>query len=265
MQPAIELRDKLERDEPVLGILVMCHLWLEVIEVAIRAGLDYVIVDTEHQSRNGELVADACRLGRMANFAVLVRPHRIDPESISQTMDHGPCGLLLPMVDSAAQLDGVRDGIYLPPRGNRRPGGAGIRWVNEFTYEAFRTQIEDRLIILPQIESPQGLDNAVEIAEHEITTALAVGPFDLSARLGICGRMDHPKQQQALLRIREAAARAGKPPWMIGNGEQFAREGYKFLCLGEPTYLLESTLRDMVARVREASADRVDKSESADE
>lgn len=253
MQPAIELKRRLACSEPVLGILVMNHLWLELIELSIKAGLDYVIIDTEHQSRDGELVADACRLGRMANFPVLVRPQCTDTESVALTMDLGPCGLLLPMIESAEQLDGVRDGIYLPPRGKRRPGGGGNRWLTEFNYETFKTQVEDHLIILPQIESPRGIEHAQEIAAHEITTALAVGPFDLSTRLGICGERDHPKQEAALRTIREAAEQAGKPPWMIGNGEQRAREGYKFLCIAEPTYLLESTLKSMAEQVREAA------------
>jgi 2-keto-3-deoxy-L-rhamnonate aldolase RhmA len=240
----------------------MCNLWLELIEVAIQAGLDYIIIDTEHQSRDGELLADACRLGRLANLAVLIRPHRTATESIGQTLDLGPCGLLLPMVESARQLDRVRDGLFLPPRGNRRPGGPGNRWVNAFDYATFKSQVEDHLIVLPQIESPKGLENAREIAEHEITTALAVGPFDLSARLGICGDTGHARQREALATIRRAAEQAGKPPWMIGNGEELAREGYRFLCIAEPTYLLETTLRNLVEQVRDAAADETTKSEA---
>lgn len=254
MQPAIALKKKLESSESVLGILVMKQFSLELIEVAMNAGLDYVIVDTEHQSRNGEFVADVCRLGRLTNFPVLIRPQRTDTESIGLAMDLGPCGLLLPMIESAEQLDGVRDGLYIPPRGKRRPGGPGTRWLTEFNYEAFKTQIEDHQIILPQIESLRGLDNAREIAEHEITTALGVGPFDLSVRLGVCGDLENPKVQEALAKIRQAAERAGKPAWMIGNGEELAKMGYKFLCIAEPTYLLEATLKNLVGQVRQIGA-----------
>ena len=250
MHPAIHLKDKLTRSELVLGIMVVDHLWLELIEVAINAGLDYLIVDTEHQSRNGEFVADVCRLGRMAHFPVLLRPQRTDTESIGLAMDLGPCGLLLPMVESAEQLDGVRDGIYMPPRGKRRPGGAGNRWVTKFNYEAFKAEIEDHVVILPQIESRLGLENATAIAEHEITTALAVGPFDLSAQLGVCGDNSHVKQQEALGQIRKAAQQAEKPAWIIGNAEELVRQGYHFICIGEPTAVLEATLKNMVSQLR---------------
>ena len=249
MHPAIVLKDKLTRSEPVLGLLVVDHLWLELVEVAINAGLDYLIVDTEHQSRNGEFVAEVCRLGRLMKFPVLLRPQRTDTESIGLAMDLGPCGLLLPMVESAEQLDGVRDGIYMPPRGKRRPGGAGNRWVTAFNYETFKTQVEDHVIVVPQIESCRGLENAVAIAEHEITTALGVGPFDLSAQLGVCYDSGHVKQQEALGHIRKAAQQAGKPAWNNGDAEELIRQGYHFICIGEPTALLEATLKNRVSHL----------------
>jgi len=258
MYPAIQLKEKLTRAKPVLGILVIDHLWLELVEIAISAGLDYLIIDTEHQSRDGEFVAEVCRLGRMANFPILLRPQRTDTESIGLAMDLGPCGLLLPMIESAEQLDGVRDGIFTPPRGKRRPGGASNRWVTEFNSEAFKAQVEDHIIILPQIEGLRGLENAAAIAEHEITTALAAGPFDLSARLGVCGDYGHKKLQEALSQIRQAAKQAGKPAWMIGNAEKLVRQGYHFICIGEPTAILETALKNTVSQVSQVGIQQSD-------
>ena len=251
MQPAIALKKKLDDSQPVLGMLVMNHFWLELVEIAQAAGLDYMIIDLEHHPRDGELVANACRIGRLAGFAIFLRSRRTDAESIGEVLDLGPCGLLLPMIESAEQLDGVRDGIYLPPRGRRRPGGPGNRWAKQADYEGFKSTVEDHLVVLPQIESQLGLKNVQEIADHEITTALAVGPFDLSSQLGVCGQMDHPKLADALATIRDAAKQAGKPSWMIGDGKKLTQQGYKFLSITEPSYLLENTLRELTAEVRQ--------------
>ena len=254
MKPAVTLKQKLVDSELVVGIIITNHLWLELIEIALHAGLDYVIIDAEHNTHHGPLIADACRLGRLAEFPVLLRPQRTDTESIGLAMDLGPCGLLLPMIETPDQLDRVRDGIYLPPRGKRRPGGPGNRWVTEFNDRAYRTQVEDHLVVLPQIESQTGIENAQAIAGHEITTALAVGPFDLSARLGVCGIANHPKLQQALQMIRLAADQANKPMWMIGNGEDLVRQGYRFICVAEPSFLLEATLKNTVTGLRQQDA-----------
>ncbi len=61
----------------------------------------------------------------------------------------------------------------------------------------------------------------------EITTVLAVGPYDLSAELGICRKMQDPALRSALVKIQAAAKAAGKPSWMIGtNGATLVRDGW---------------------------------------
>ena len=62
MKPAIQLKEKLAGTDLVLGVLITFHLSLELIETAMRAGLDYVIIDLEHLDHGEEHVVDACRL-----------------------------------------------------------------------------------------------------------------------------------------------------------------------------------------------------------
>lgn|SRR5262245_26190642 len=246
MEPARRLREKIARRDLTTGILAIHHLWPELVEVCQRAGLDYLIIDMEHGPFTPESVAEACAVGRRLNFAVLLRPRANDYTNLRHAIDLGPVGFLLACIESTEDLDVVRDAIYLPPRGRRRPGGLGNRWVPDALASTWKREVEDDFIVLPQIETRRALANAAAIVAHEITTALAVGPYDLSAELGVCGKMDDPALHDALDTIRAAARSAGKEPWMIGDGIQLARAGWRFICLGEPTWLLEEMLRDKV-------------------
>src|SRR5262245_44738637 len=125
MLPAKRLREKVARRELVTGILAIHHLWLELIEVCQRARLDYLIIDMEHGPFSPESVAEACATGRRLGFPILLRPRANDYANIRLAIDLGPIGFLLACVESAEDLEIVRDGIYLPPRGRRRPGGLG--------------------------------------------------------------------------------------------------------------------------------------------
>ncbi|MBL8849879.1 MAG: hypothetical protein JNG89_09350 [Planctomycetaceae bacterium] len=251
MQPAAELKRRVLAGQLTTGILVTDHLWPQIVEIAKAGGLDYLIVDCEHQAHPSDLVALVCATGRLAGFPVLIRPPQTSEAAVRAALDLGPCGLLLPAVESGAHLDEVREAAWLPPRGNRRPGGPGNRWVSAFNYEAFRTEVEDDLIIIPQIETPAALEHAREIAGHEITTVLGIGPFDLSSQLGICGApLDHPQMQAALTTWRAAAAAAGKPTWMIGPGLNLVGMGFRFICIGEPSALLTVALRNQLAQMR---------------
>lgn len=246
MQSALELQSKIRSSQPTIGLLATNHFWLEFLEIASRAKLDYVILDIEHFDHGAQLIADACRMARLMNFPLLIRPTRTTTDAIRIAMDFGPSGFLLPGVDSVEQLDAARDGMYLPPRGKRRPGGHSNYCVSGFTYSHFKEEVEDHLVVIPQIETRRGLEAAEAIASHPIVTALGAGPFDLSADLGACGKPQHPINRAAMDQLREAADRAGKPCWMIGNPQQLLAEGFRFICAGDLTSVLTQNLTTMV-------------------
>ena len=115
MNAARILRNKIADKKPVLGALIVDHLWLGLVEICMNAGLDYIIVDGEHVNHSGALLSEVFALGRMTQFPVLYRPGRTDAAAVRIALDLGPCGLLLPMIERGAQLDEVREGMYMPP------------------------------------------------------------------------------------------------------------------------------------------------------
>ena len=251
MKAARVLREKIADGRIVTGVLTTDLLWPALVEYLQKAEFDYLIIDLEHGAHSEQQVAEVCALGRMIDFPVLIRPIDCDYATIRRTIDFGPCGCLLPGVESAIALDGVRDGIYLPPRGRRRPGGPGNYWVKDFLYESWKREVEDFYIVLPQIETRQGLANADAIAAHEITTAIAIGPYDLSADLGVCEIMDAPQMRDAIEVIRRAGERCGKTMWRIGDGPTLAAAGFTFLCIAEPMAALKETLGQKNRATRE--------------
>lgn len=242
MKAAQQLRDKITAGQITTGVLATDQLWPQLLEFLQLAGIDYLIADQEHGVHSDTLVAEVCAMGRQLDFPVLIRPIDTESSTIRRAMDRGPCGLLLPTVESAAELDRVRDCIWMPPRGRRRPGGPGNYWVTDFNYATWKRDVEDHFIVLPQIESQAGLDHVDEIARHEITTAMAIGPYDLSMDLGVGPEMEDPKLMEAIAVIRRAGERVGKTMWRIGHGPTMVREGFHFLCIGEPMAMLKGAL-----------------------
>jgi 4-hydroxy-2-oxoheptanedioate aldolase len=246
MKSASILKQKIKGDKPVLGALASFHFWPGMVEIAMNAGLDYLMIDLEHLTHNAEMVAEACAIGRRADFAIIIRPAAAEFTLMRLAMDLGPCGLLIPYVENIETMNEVRQAVYMKPRGRRRPGGLGNAWVNDYNYASWKTQVEDDLIIIPQIESKVGLENAEAIARDPVTTAMAIGPYDMSADLGVCWQPDHPLLVGAFERIRQAGRAAGKNMWVIGDGSALMRRGFNFICLAEITMLIESGLKTLV-------------------
>ncbi len=252
MKSAIILREKLAQEDRVTtGMLCTFHFWPGLVEIAMQAKLDYLIIDLEHLTFDAAMVAEACAIGRRQNFPILIRPPAAEFTPIRLAMDLGPCGLMIPTVENEETMQVIQDAVYLRPRGRRRPGGPGNLWVDDVNYESWKSTVEDHLVILPQIETRTGLENVNVIAQHPVTTAMAVGPYDLSADLGVCWNPQAEELQAALRIIRAAASAASKPMWMIGDGPQLATEGYRFLCITEPTMFLQTKLGELSAATRD--------------
>jgi hypothetical protein len=148
----------------------------------------------------------------------------------------------------------IQQAVYMAPRGRRRPGGHGNFWVSSYNYESFRSEVEDDLIILPQIENKAGLACVDQIAAHPLTTALAIGPYDMSASLGCCWKPDAPELLTALDQILAAGKAVGKNTWIIGDPALLRPRGFNFLGISEPTMLMEGALRDLNQRVKQGSS-----------
>ncbi len=251
MKSAALLKQKIAGSDPVLGAISTFHFWPGLVELAINAGLDYLIIDLEHLTHNAEQVAEACAIGRRTGFPILLRPPSAEFTPVRLAMDLGPCGLLVPYVETMETMTVIRDAVLMKPRGRRRPGGPGNFWVSNVNYATWKSEVEDDLIILPQIESKIGLGNVDAIARDPLTTAIAVGPYDLSADLGVCWQPEDPLLVNAITRIRQAGRAAGKNMWMIGDGPSLKQQGFNFICLTEPVMLMASALGQLARRTRD--------------
>ena len=250
LKPAIRLREKLAAGLPVVGLMATDHVWPLLVEICRKGGLDYLVIDREHGYHADELVAHVCQVARLAEFPVLMRTVSCEISELRRAVDLGPCGLLLPCVESTSQLDMVRDAVLMPPRGKRRPGGLGNYWMKDFHYPTWRDEFEEHFIVIPQIETRVGVENVDAIAGHPLVTAVGLGPYDLSADLGCCWDPDNVDHQAAIQRITEAAHAAGKKVWIGCDGPKLISEGYTFLWVGTVSSLLVNGLGTAIEAIK---------------
>jgi len=104
--------------------------------------------------------------------------------------------------------------------------------------------------VIPQIESRRGVDHVDEIANHDIVTALGLGPYDLSADLGCCWDPDDSGFQNALSTVKAAADKVEKKVWAGCDGPALRAQGYTFLWVGTASVVLTSALSGIVDAIR---------------
>ena len=146
------------------------------------------------------------------------------------------------MISSAAQLQAIISECHWPPRGRR---GVGFQRANVFGkfFDAYLDESQEALVIA-QIEHIDAVNNLESIVAVEGLDAIMVGPYELSASLGITGDFENKKYLETLSQILAVCAKHKMPCGMhvvqpdTKMLEQRIREGYTFIAYGVDTVFL---------------------------
>jgi 2-dehydro-3-deoxyglucarate aldolase/4-hydroxy-2-oxoheptanedioate aldolase len=224
-----------------------------------NAGCDYVLFDTEHSGFTNETIRRAVRFFEAADLPAIVRVPSKEYHHIARAMDMGAEGLMVPMVNDAAEAKAIVSAVKYVPEGGRGValGVSHDNYRQAPVMEALAAA-NRRSAVFAQIETAAGAENADEIAAVEGVDCLWIGHFDLSCSLGIPGDFAHPKFRAAVDRTLAACRRHGKAAGRLAQdtatGIALHREGFDFVCYSGDVWLLGAALRDGLARIREGVA-----------
>jgi 4-hydroxy-2-oxoheptanedioate aldolase len=195
---------RLQGRDPLVALIVKVPS-AATIELAGHAGFDYVLIDTEHGPNDMAELEHHIRAADSAGIRSLVRVSDAHSPDILRALDAGAHGIVVPHVRSAEDVRGAVALTRYPPAGRRslalstRAGQHGIRPVEEHLAAAGRD-----IVLIAQIEDADALDRLPEIVGAEGLAGVFIGPADLSASLGLAGRLDHPVVRDAVARITTA-------------------------------------------------------------
>ena len=177
-----------------------------VAEIMGQAGYDWVAVDLEHGSISVQQLPDLFRALEMGGTVPLVRLAQGHPKDCKQALDAGAGGVIVPGVESAAHLDELRKACCWPPAGAR---GVGFSRANLFGkhFESYTKEAQAPLLVA-MIEHVRAIDNLEDILGVDGLDALFIGPYDLSASMGLTARFEHRDFQAALERILSLASKS---------------------------------------------------------
>ena len=227
------IKSKLERGEPVL--ITTLHLTdPSVFELTSLMGFDGIWMDMEHHTYSVETGAEMMRAARVGVADIIARTGKGEFMRMQRTLEAGAHGIMYPRCDDAAEAAEVVGWAKFAPAGRRGCDGANPDMpyltmpIDEYVAEANR-----QTFVIIQIESPQALERADEIAAVDGVDILMLGPGDFSILSGVPGQMNHPRVREAKQRIADAAKRAGKhwgcPAGTVEQAEELMEMGARVM------------------------------------
>lgn len=221
----------------------------EVIEYATK-GMDWIWWECQHTHADWQTTVHGVRTAYAMRIPVLIRTWTHQGDTIERLLDTGAEGIIVPMVDTAAQAGEIVSRCYYPPIGNRSYGSVRTEMM-----EADLNEWNKRMVTIMQIETPKAVENAEAIASVPGVEGLFVGARDLSLRLGRVSNeyTAHANVKDELEHVVKACGKTGKAPAVIALTPDALvariQEGYRLICAGMDLDHLEADYR----RMREVS------------
>ena len=176
------------------------------VELLGGAGFDLLILDAEHAPMGRADLGLLLMAARAAGVAALVRVPAAEPW-IATALDAGAAGVMLPQVRDADHARALVEAVRFAPTGglgfspSTAAGDYGRRGIAKHL-----AQQPKETVLVCQIEDPQAVANAAEIAAVPGVDALLVGPVDLAVSVGETDPQAEPVQQMCRQVIAAAAA-----------------------------------------------------------
>lgn len=175
----------------------------QIVEILAGTDIDYVYLDGEHGGFGRDDLEACCIASERHGLTPIARVPDKDAATIGFYLDRGVAGIVIPHVDSPAQVREVVGHVYHAPLGERSLGSGRPSFGLYGTPERI-AEVNASTSLCIMIESVAAVRCAGELAAVPGVDYLSFGMNDLAQSMGLAGQPDHP----AVLEAREAACRA---------------------------------------------------------
>ena len=226
-----------------------------IAEIMAGAGFDWLVIDAEHSVIELSDIQTLILAMDAHDCPAIVRVTSNDANQIKRVMDAGATGVMVPFVNNAADAEAAVRHTYYPPTGTRGVGLARAQGYGA-SFKSYLDWLSSSAVVIVMIEHSDAVENIDEILAVPGVDAFIIGPYDLSASMGMPGEITHPDVLKAIERAREAGLAHGKPGGVHvvePDLDELYRQidsGYRFLGYGLDIRVLDSLCRRDLAEIR---------------
>lgn len=213
---------------------------------------DFIWIDGQHGQFSYDSVLASVRAADAMGVASIVRVPGPEYGVVGPYADTFPSAVMVPMVDNAQEAAETVRALRFPPLGRRSFGGR--RPVDIVGRDYYRTH-EPLLIV--QIETPEAVANAADIAAVEGIDVLFLGTEDLKIHLGLPISLPILESRllvDALAGVAQGAKNADKVAGCSAMHPELFRccveLGYRLIAGGSDRYLLYDSSQERVRTLR---------------
>ena len=249
------LKQKLIKAELTIGSwITLSHP--AIAEIMAKAGFDWLAVDLEHSVIGIHEAEELIRIIDLCGVTPLVRLTSNNSDQIKRVMDAGAYGVIVPMVNSKEDAERAVASVYFPNKGRRGVGLARAQGYGA-SFNDYLKWLNDNAVIIAQIEHIDSVNNLEEIFSIKEIDGYIIGPYDLSASMGLPGQLDHPSVEKAIVYVNDLAKKIKKTGGVHiiepdpKRLQAEIKKGFKFIAYSLDIRMLDCSCRDVLRRIKE--------------
>lgn len=261
----MSFRERIRNDQPVIGSWINTTSPIAA-ELMAVSGFDFLTVDVEHSAIDlvqTQALFQGIRSGN-PSCAPLVRLAGNVYAETKRFLDAGAAGVIAPFINSREQAQELVRAVKYPPVGMRGVGFCRANAYGLHLKEAVAAA-NDQTFVCVQIEHVDALRNIDGILSVNGIDAVMIGPYDLSASMGITAQFNHPDMVDATRQVLKACQHHGVAPGIHvvqpdpAEAVSRFREGYRFIAYSlDITMLLHACMRGLQQIRKDISAAAVE-------
>ena len=205
-----QLKKTLKAGDVALGTLMWEVKGRGVLHTLAVAGMDFVMICSEHSAYNLETIVELVAQAHAAGISPVVRIPDLEYEQVTRLLDTGCQSLIVPHVKTGEEVRRFIEMAKYHPEGKRGVAiylGANTDYEDVDSVQAM-THANAHTLLGVIIETREAVENMEEILIPGIDVAL-VGTQDLAHSFGFPGQFNHPELRQALGRVRTLCKERG--------------------------------------------------------
>ena len=213
------LKKKFQNRDVVIGTTMAMFNNTLILEKMNRPDLDYILFDAEHGVFDAQNVIPCLQVCRLMGLPAFVRVQDSEYFLGAKLIDMGADGIMLPRTETLEQLRTAVDALLFHPVGRKGMGGHGQFRPGEKFADFGKTRF-----LLPQIESPKGIENLPAMLEEygQFIDAIIIGPYDMSAMVGTPQDITSPIMLESIQKVFDICKKYGKSTGIFCDNEEKA-------------------------------------------
>ncbi|MDP6960943.1 MAG: aldolase/citrate lyase family protein [Dehalococcoidia bacterium] len=271
MKPS-DLKAALKAKRPVFGFMVSATSSMRWGRVFAGSTLDFVVIDSEHGSRDRQLIADTVAQMQTLDITAIVRTPNTEEVYVAMALDAGADGVLVPYCET---VDEVRHcAVKLRTHPLKGEYYERVVETGEYPSDKSKKYLAERHkdhIFIMGIESEPAANRVGELIDCADIDGVFIGPNDMTTSLGIPDESGNSIYLDTLSKIIAEADERGIPTMIhqqtIETSAKAIELGARFIMHSSDAGILLRGTQDEFAQLRKITSKKygvVDEVEAED-